>query len=201
MEENRAVLAKKIDFEVIDMPIIQVAHKLSEELGVEVEVDVNELDLIGVDPGQPITFRGRGSAREIFRRMLTQYDLTYRVTESTIEITSRDAADADPSTRFYDLAYILPNPSNADAVINAIEQSVDPDSWVNAGGTSSIVLVGSMMVVSAPDSTHQKLELVLINLAQMNPKNVEKPTPQPSYGVGFGGGAVMGGVGGGGGMF
>lgn len=197
MEQNRALLAKNIEFEVVDMPIIEVAQELTEKLGVEIEVDVNELDLIGVAPGDLITFRGSGSVREVFRRMLVQYDLTYRVTESTIEITSRDAADADPSTRFYDLAYILPNPSNADAVTNAIQQSLDPDSWLAAGGTSSIVLVGSMMVVSAPDSTHQKIELFLINLAQMNPKNVEKPTPQASFGGGVGG--FQGGVGGGGG--
>lgn len=205
MDANRAVLARQLNFEFHRLPLREAANFLTDQTGTTFEINMNELDLLGVDPDTTISLYGECSIREFLRRTLDPLELTYQVTESTIEITSKDAADANPRMRFYDLAYILPNASNADAVISAVQQSIDPDSWLAAGGTSSSVMVGSMLIVSAPDSTHQKIEILLMNLSTMNPKNVETAPSGTGIVPGMGaGGLGLGGGGGGmggGGMF
>lgn len=203
MDQNRAVLAQKLDFDFIDAPLDEVINWLTEETGTTFEVNATELDLLGVATDSPVTVRGSGSIRELFRRALDPLELTYRINESTIEVTSKDHAENSPSMRFYDLSYVLPNSSNSDALMNAMQQSIDPDAWLANGGTNSAVMVGSMMVVSAPDTTHQKIEVLLINLAKMNPSNVLEAPQFENSGGGVGGmpGGMVGAPGGGGGFF
>lgn len=197
-EITRTTLGEQIeDYKLLAIPLREVVQLLSEKTGTHFYVNVPELDLLGVDPDEPITIDGpKTSVRAMLRRMLDPFELTYKVRENSIEITSKDAADSEPAIRFYDLSYILPNASNADSVSNAIQESIHPDTWVPNGGTSTCVFVGSMMVVSAPDSTHELIEIMLMNLSQMNPQNVQQATNViPS---GYSGGGGMGGFGGGG---
>lgn len=179
-EKTRNVLGQKIEnFELRSVPLNKVIEWVSEETDTHFYINVVATDLLGVDPETPIWATGPvTSVRGFLSRILDPLDLTYKVRENSIEITSKDDADADPAIRFYDLSYVLPNASNADQVMNAMQQSIDPDSWLAAGGTSTSVFVGSMMVVSAPDSTHEKIELLLMNLAKMNPRNLQQAAPQ-----------------------
>lgn len=193
-EKTRAVLGGQVsDYKLQGMPLREVAQFLSEKTGTHFYVNVPECDLLGVDPDEPISIDGpQTSLRSVLRRMLDPLELTYKVRENAIEITSKDHADSEPAIRFYDLSYILPNASNADTVINAIQQSIHPDSWVPNGGTSTCVFVGSMMVVSCPDSTHELIEVLLMNLATMNPQNVQQANvPSSGYGIGGGMGGGM----------
>lgn len=207
IESNREKLSQKLEFDFNAIPLSEIVAWMSEETGVDIELQTAELSLLGVDPNMPVTVSGSASLRELIRRIGEPHELTYIVTESTIEITSRDAAESHDNMRFYDLAYVLPNSENTDALINAIQQSIDPDSWLAAGGTSSITVVGSMMIVNAPDTTHQKIEVLLLNITKMNPKNAARATPvgglnamPGGFGGGMGGmGGGMGGMGGGGG--
>jgi hypothetical protein len=34
-----------------------------------------------------------------------------------------------------------------------------------------------MLIVSAPDTTHQEIEILLLNISRMNPKNMEQSSP------------------------
>lgn len=206
-EKNRAVLAQETTFDYHGESLRVVVDNLSEETGFQFVINETELDAIGLDQDTPISGTGKGSIRAMLKRILTPHDLVYKVSESCIFITSVDDAERGPTTRFYDLAYILPNSANVDSLTNAIQQSIDPDGWLQAGGMSTIVMVGSMMVASCPDSTHERIEIFLHQISKMNPKNIETAPPlQPSYGMGGGMGGMgggMGGMGGGGqgGMF
>lgn len=218
VEKNRRVLSTKLDFDFQAWPLSAVADWLTDETGTQFEINASEIELAGMaSVDSPITASGTDtSVREIIRRTMSVYQLTYIVTESTIEITTKEAANESPTVRFYDLSYVLPNSANAAALIKAIEFTVDPLDFQS--GDSTISLVGSTMIVSAPDTSHQKIEVLLLNVAKMNPRNVEQPTlvtpvggsagPTMSGGMGggmggmgggFGGG--FGGGGGGGGMF
>lgn len=198
LEKNRAVLATDINFQFVDVPLNEVVEWLSTQTGTQFELNSTELDMIGLSGDEPINLQGAGSVREFLRRALDSLELTYRVTESTIEITSDEHADREANMRFYDLAYILPNPSNSESVVAAIETTISPDSWVNSGGANSIALVGSMMIISAQDSVHQQIEILLMNLSKMNPANVQRATPPISnMGGGYGGGGFGGGGSGG----
>ncbi len=201
LEANRSILAEKISEISYDQePLSSVVADLSDKLKTQIVVNEsrikNDLDLSG---DMLVTLHASSiTLRELLRRISQDHELSYVVTESAIEITSSDDAQVRPSMRFYDLSYILPNSANIGAVVSAIQNTIDTDSWVETGnGNSSISIVGSMMIVSSPDTTHQQIEVLLLNLARMNPRNAAKPvSPFNIWGGGMGGGG-MGGMGGG----
>ncbi len=205
IEANRQVLSTKLDFDFKNMPLSDVVKWLTEQTATQFELNAPEIELGGLaSVDSPITAQGReSSVREIIRRSMSGLELTYVVTESTIEITTKDNAMESPSLRFYDLSYVLPNSANAAALIKAIEFTIEPVEWLS--GDSTISLVGSTMIVNAPETTHHKIEEMLINVAKMNPHNVEQPswvTPAAASKGGGGMGGIGGGFGGGmGGMF
>lgn len=188
-EKHRMKLSEEFDFDWNATPLRDVIEQIADEhVGVQIEISVDELDLLGVDVDTPITATGQGPMREVFRRILKPLELTYRVNESSIEITSKEAAESNPAIRFYDLSFILPNTANLDSLQNAIQQTIDPDSWYENGGTGSITNVGSMMVIGAPEEVHQKVEVFLMKIGEMNPKNLEAPVQRAMGGGSNGGG-------------
>ncbi len=200
-EKVRASLNLETDVDYDGQPLLQVVESLSDVLGVEIYLDEAELQNAGVKIDQTITLRTHSSVREVLRRMMMQIEdteLGYIVRESGIEITTVEAVDADLHTRYYDLSYVLPNSENAESVMRAISQQIQPDKWSEAGGTWAMSLVGSMLIVSCPDPAHFRIESMLSKLAAMNRANLEK---QVLPGGGYGGMGGMGGMGGyGGGM-
>lgn len=197
IEKNREHLSKKVeDIQYNGAPLEQILAKLGDDLQIPFEVDLTSLDLAGVAADSPVTLNAPScSLREVLRRLCEPLELTYVVTESSIKITTLDAAQADPAMRFYDLSYILPNSANTVTLVNVIQQSVDADDWLAAGGTNTINVVGSMMVVSAPETTHHRIEVLLQNISLMNPANAERLPPVAPYpiqlGVGMGGGGFF----------
>ncbi|MEM7475544.1 MAG: RNA polymerase sigma factor [Planctomycetota bacterium] len=203
MEETRVKMNTELDFEYHQTPLQQVAEELSDQLNVDVEINGVELELLGIDLDTPVTASANSSVRDLFRRILEPLELTYRVNESSIEITSIDHAQMKPAIRYYDLSFVLPNTVHLASIKDATINSISPDSWVENGGNASISFVGPMMIVGAPETIHEQLEILLMNIAAMNPANLEKGSP--SAGSGFGGGGFGGGGFGGpqagGGMF
>lgn len=198
MEKNRAGMSQQIEFNFNGMPLHQVTEWLSEQTNMSFELNTEEIENGGVASiDSPITAIGMGSVREFIRRIGDALELTYVIHESTVEITTRDNAATKPNVRFYDLSFVLPNSANTQALVLAIERTVSPVDWQN--GDASIAIVGSMMIVSAVDNIHQRVEVMLHQLAMMNPANATYSTPGAGF-PGMGGG--KGGMGGmGGGMF
>lgn len=207
VEKNREVLSELVEANFPGLPLRRVVGDLSEAAGVPITFRRAELESLGVDPDVPVNleFPGAIPLREALRMMLRDLDLTWVVTESGIEITSIDDAMATTNFRFYDLSYVLPNSAQAESLMHAIQETIEPDSWYAAGGQSTCVMVGSLMIVSAPDSTHQLIEVLLVNVTRMNPSNAaQAPSATASprmMGGGGGGDGFGGGGGGGGGMF
>lgn len=208
IERNRECLYQKFEFEFKQTSLQEVARWLTEQTGTDFVLNVAEIELEGLaDIDSPITAKGRGSVREILRQILDPLEMTYIVNESNIELTTKDNANEEPRIRFYDLSYILPNSANLTALTAAIGQSVAPLDWDTQGGQSTMSIVGSMMIVSAPDMTHHRIEMMLSNISKMNPRNAAQAAQFGSQG-GSGGAAMgpaanSGGLGGGlgGGMF
>ncbi|MEM7560008.1 MAG: hypothetical protein AAF394_12890 [Planctomycetota bacterium] len=146
----------------------EVVRTLSNELGVQVEINRVALELWGIEKDLPITVSGEGAVRDLFRRMLHPLEMTYRVNESTIEITSQEEADETPTVCLYDLSYVQPT-MDLDAIRNAIMQTIDPDSLPMGGG--GIYFVGSMLVIAAPEERQLKVQMLLSKLSKMNPQN------------------------------
>ena len=199
-EQVRMKLRETVTVDFQGTPLRQALEEIGQTTGLIILLDTVELAAIGIDPESAVTVKGVDiSVREFLRRLFKSVEnadagLAYTVHESSIEVTSLEAAGNDPAIRYYDLAYVLPNDSHLQAVVNAIEQSVSPDSWLSAGGTNSVSSVGSMLIISCDEPKHQKIEVMLSRIAAMNKANLEKVSPQkpqPAYGSGGMGGGGM----------
>ena len=204
-EQVRAKLRETVVVDYSATPLRQVMQDVGEMVNLSIILDSIELLEAGIDPEAPLTLSGEMSVREFLRRTFKSIEsasgnMAYTVHESSIEITSREAADADPAIRYYDLAYVLPNDTHVSSVISAIEQTISTESWTNNGGTNTISPVGSMLIVSCDEPAHQKIEVMLSKIAAMNKANLEKNSAEGMPGGGLGsqmGGGGMGGMGGG----
>ncbi|MBM3967287.1 MAG: hypothetical protein FJ308_19820 [Planctomycetes bacterium] len=58
-------------------------------------------------------------------------------------------------------------------LIRAIEDVVHPDSWHSAGGTSSMVTVGSVLIVHAPQDTQDDVAALLREIRRQSPANMK----------------------------
>lgn len=155
-------------------PLTAVATVLADAVNLPIWINATELNAFGVDPDVPINLDlpHQVSLRSALRMMLKPMELTYIVRNEVLEITSIDDADSDPLTRQYDLAYLLASAANVDALQSALTQSLVPDSWVVNGGSSNISQVGSLMIVSAPHTTHEKIEEFLSGIASAKSNNL-----------------------------
>ncbi|MCA9191521.1 MAG: RNA polymerase sigma factor [Planctomycetales bacterium] len=201
---NREKLLSEISLQFVEQPLGDVFEQLSAEL--DVDFEISSLEHYGIDKDEPITFAGKGTARELLQRILKPLDLTYFVRETCIEIGEPDQGDL--SIRYYDLSFVMHNDSNLAPLYTAIQSAIEPGVWLENGGASTISFVGSIMIVATTEPVHTQIENMLYNLQRINPRNLMESSEALQSGVPgqFGGGSMMGGMGGGmggmgGGMF
>ncbi|MFO0942406.1 MAG: sigma-70 family RNA polymerase sigma factor [Pirellulales bacterium] len=172
----------KDGFNFQSTPLNRAFSSIGDELKIRVFLNMAELDEEGIQAETPVTLElPECSYREAIELMLKPLGLSYRIREFGLEITTAvDVDDSDGVIRTYDLSYLYSDSSNVDALINTILNSIEPDSWTQNGGSSSISVVGSMLVVSCPDSTHYKIEDLLRAISKMSPSNsTPKVTIEP----------------------
>ena len=180
IEAYRKHLSNVLDPDFNGTPLKTVLEQISDDLKVQFWIDQTELDTLGVAVDSPITLSmSTITLRQALKLMLEPLELTYIVRENWIEITSRDKAESDPRIAYYELSYILPDGSHIPSLMMSIEQQIDPDSWLSAGGASSITYLGSLMMVSAPEVTHEKIDSFLGRLVKTSRKNL---SATPAFG-------------------
>lgn len=162
----RSKLSKtKIDVQFNGIPLAGVLEVISEQIGVDVYADEKSLEGQGVAVDEPVLlhFKNQVSVRNALTLLLSPLGLTYNIRHGMIVVTSRD--DEKQSVRTYDLSYILPDSSTVHELMSVIRTSVQPDVWDLGGGTSTLGVFGSMLVVNANELTHHDLERLLRELA------------------------------------
>ncbi len=178
VEEYRKNLVKSIDLDFNGMPLNTVLKALSGDLKVQFWIDQVELDTLGVAVDSPITMQMSGlTLRQALKLILEPLELTYVVHENWITITSKDSADSKPNIAYYELSHILPNSAQVDSLMVAIEMQIEPDSWLSGGGTSSLMIVGSLLIVSAPETTQEQIAALLGRIAKTSRKNLSTTKP------------------------
>lgn len=171
----RTLLRTKVETDFQNVPLRTLLKNYAMQTGVDIFLNLTELDLLGMDPETPITVHHTDVSAEVaLNLILDPLELTMRFTEAGVEITSQDAAESDPQIRYYDAAWVIAETGHLDSLMNVIQISIDPDSWLSSGGTSSIVPLGQVLVVAAPPTTQIKIEDMLSNLAMFRPKPTAK---------------------------
>lgn len=173
-EKASKLLDQKVDASFPSQPLNTVLTVLADSIDIPIWINAAELDAFGVEADTPVNLDlpDQVSVRSALRMMLSPLELTYIARNDVLEITSINDADRDPLNRQYDLAYLLPSAANVDALQSALTQSVQPDSWMVNGGSSNMCQVGSLMIVSAPQTTHEKIEEFLSDIASARSKNL-----------------------------
>lgn len=180
--KTRFALQTEINVDLNAVPLRVAIESIAEKCKIQAYINVPELDLLGVDIDTPITMSiEKGSAADLLALILDPLDLAYSTRSIGLEITTKDAVDADPVVAYYDLAWVIDRSDDAKAVLDAIEQTIHPDSWISNGGTSTLQCVGRVLVVAAPDSTQSHIESFFANLARFRtantPASVDTPAP------------------------
>jgi hypothetical protein len=168
----RRALDKRIDLSLGKTPLNLFFQTLSEQLGIAILIDEIGLEDETIKPEDPVTAdRTDTRARDIIRQVLEPLNLTTVVKGEALVVTNkRISANI---IRYYDLSFILPNNTVTNDLIHAIEALITPETWVNAGGTSMMSMVGSVLVVRANEETQDELATFLRQIAKQNATNLK----------------------------
>lgn len=167
----RRRLDKRIDLSLGKTPLSSFFQTLSDELGIAILIDEKGLEDETITPEDPVTaVRTDTRARDIIRQVLEPLNLTTVVKGEALLVTNKK--NWANINHYYDLSFILPNNTVTNDLIHAIETLITPETWVNAGGTSTMSMVGSVLVVHANEETQEELATFLREIAKQDPTNL-----------------------------
>ncbi len=181
----RRSLKDRMDIELNGTPISGAMSVISKKMGIPIFLDDKALEDENITPDEPITIaRKDAKVRDVLMQILDPLQLTYVIEYEVIRITSKKTSANQ--VRYYDLSFIFPDNGLTSELMTSIEMMVAPDQWMNAGGTSSMVTVGSMLVISAPEETQLAIEVLLREIGKQTPANLkprvflDKPASKPA---------------------
>ncbi len=181
----RRSLNDRIDINRNEASLSSVVAFISDATGITFIIDARALEEENTTPDQPVTITRKDTkVRDVLTQILEPLQLTYIVELEAIRITSKKTSAN--AIHYYDLSYIFSNNALVSELTTSIEAMVDPDQWTSAGGTSSWVTVGSMLVISTPQNTQIKIERMLRAIGKQSPANLkprvflDKPASKPA---------------------
>jgi hypothetical protein len=186
-------LREKRNVSLNNTPLNKVMKEFSKVYGFPILLDEKGLEDETVTAEDPITLNvPEISLRSALRLILDPLNLTFVIRDEVMIITNkRNSANM---LCVYDVDSLLPSRAGSKRdlslgrLIRAIEESITPDTWLNAGGTSSISLVRNrneqmVWVIAAPFETHLEIQSLLNTLALQGDKAMSKPAYYiPGYG-------------------
>lgn len=184
-DDIRRTLKDRMEVDFNGTPISGAMAFISKKMGIPIFLDDKAMEDENITPDEPITIeRKDAKVRDVLIEILEPLQLTYVIEHEVIRITSKKTRANQ--IRYYDLSFIFPDNGLTSELMTAIEMMVSPDQWMNAGGTSSMVTVGSMLVISAPEETQLAIEGLLREIGKQTPANLkprvflDKPVSKPA---------------------
>ncbi len=159
VDKYRSTLSKSIEVEYKSASPVKVIKELQETLETPSTIALSELDLLGMDHDTPVSINvGKMHVGEILDLLLERLTLTYVVRSTGVSITSEQAMNSAPTTRFFEMSRAIDSQKDVKDLVNLVPLTVKPDSWVSNGGVNTAIPLGSVLVVSAPSSTQRKIK-------------------------------------------
>jgi RNA polymerase sigma factor (sigma-70 family) len=195
--EITAKLNERIQLTLEGVPLSEFAHKISEVLELDVILNERALEDAGISPDEMISIQRVKAARakDLLKQILDPLECTYIIKYDALVITTKDSSSSE-TLAYYDLSYVLPDNSTIPDLMESIQTSVTPDVWERNSGSSTMTILGSMLIVRAPHESHEGVEELLRQISKQSKENLK---PYKTSGPLNSGGAVggMGGMGGG----
>jgi RNA polymerase sigma factor (sigma-70 family) len=190
-DQIRAKLKDQVEVKFNGAGLGSVMTHFATTLDLPIIMDERALEEEGISLDEQITLKlsKEISFRSALKLVLEPLNLTWVIEDEVMRITSK--SNSANVLRTYDLSQILPDNSTVLELVSIIERTVAPDAWDAAGGTSTITVFGSLLVVNCPEETHEGIEkslYLLGNQAQHNIKPAPTSKQQPPGGMGGMGG-------------
>ncbi len=94
--------------EFVDTPLSDVVTQLSDDYGIQVQIDPVALDAVGIRPDEPVTVNLHNvSLRSAMRLMLKPLQLTYIIQDEVLMITTPDEAEKQLVVKVYPVADLV----------------------------------------------------------------------------------------------
>ncbi|MBL8865906.1 MAG: hypothetical protein JNK93_10145, partial [Planctomycetia bacterium] len=168
-------LETAVSLNLQDRPFEEALQDLSNKMNQELFIDKQSLKDAGLDLTRPISFKGNVSARTALRAILQSNQLTFLVKGEMIQVVTLERAERELSTRSYYLGDLVMGTGpfgnaiqfgpvasyqqavqNAENIVKAIKDSIDPRAWKDNGGACSVTfhMASLSVVVKASTEVH-----------------------------------------------
>ena len=165
--DNRifSTLEKKMSVKIESERLDKLLRRIATEHGIRVWLNTAELDFLGISAQTPISLElSSKRLRSVLSLLLEPLQLTFMVRNNVLEITSKGSAESAPLNRVYKIP--MPISKDMDSLLNVVQQNVSPDTWLAAGGTSRVLPLGDLLIVSAPLTTHYDVQDLLARIVE-----------------------------------
>lgn len=156
-----------LDFEQV--PLNYIARTLADDYAINVRLDVNSLNSVGLSPDHCLSTWQRdmplGTALD---RMLAEFDLTASIStrDGVLWITADD--DMDMEVQLYSVGDLLPvhNRSNAIQSLGSVIQAlIRPELlWEDHGGLGSLEAIQDVLVIRTTTAAHRQINALFNEL-------------------------------------
>lgn len=158
-------LQTRISFDFEQTELSEVINVLQKKVGVQIELDEPKIQDEGVATDQPITAWGNDVLLEaVLDRILDPLQLTWLIRYETLQVTTTVAAGEILETRVYGVQEFLDTGYDYDELIDLLSSTVEPESWDEVGGPSSMRPGVGVLVIRQTQRFHRKIANVLGDL-------------------------------------
>jgi hypothetical protein len=165
------VLNEEIYLDVDGLSIARIFKLLRGKFDIPIVLDGKAFEAKEVSPDQIANLpRMRTSVRILLLHVLRPHNLTYVVESDALRIT--DAAGAN-LVRHYDLSHVFPDNALFQELIETVKIMISRYEWQNDGGTNSISLIGSTLVIRAPAEVQMEVSKILFSIGQQPNSNMK----------------------------
>jgi hypothetical protein len=169
----RAALRTRVSLDVIESPLSDVTLFLSETVKVPILLDTRSLDDVGMPSDTPVTSHLSNQTLTIaLSRFLHSLDLTWRISDEAIIITTQESNETQLETRIYPVRDLIDGKApeqigtSFDDLVSVATSNVAPDTWDDVGGPGTIEILTrpETLIVSQTPDVHEKLDDLFIKL-------------------------------------
>jgi hypothetical protein len=139
------------------------------EIGIPARIDREGLGTAGIDESVELDVPATGNIADSLAEAFRERNLTFTFFNNYLVITTKEEADSHLLTVVYDVTGVA---KYSEALLDAIQTSIEPDSWEENGGVGTIERLTAngrtLMPISATYLMHREVEKFLADIVYMS---------------------------------
>lgn len=181
-------LEQPVSCDFVDTPLIEAVKFLGQKAGVEIRLDRNSLENLGLSVDLPVTLSLQDVRLKTVLRLLRTSigdgrNVNYVIDGERIIFFSQDEIEQKLRIAYYPCADLLYDASHDgpkyDNLINAITSCIAMYTWEEIGGAGVIQPQSNGLVISQTEDTHHKIVALLAALRKAKAIPSDKYDPAP----------------------